>query len=237
MHDDAASLRDFYHRPLGQVVRRLIAARIRARWRKPGASTLIGLGFATPYLGSFRGEVACIGALMPAAQGALVWPDQPPHLSVLVDDHQLPVPDSSVDRLLAIHCLEASESARPLLREMWRVLAPEGRLLLVVPNRRSMWARLDRTPFGHGRPYSRGQLERLLGEALLTPLDWSFALHLPPIERRVVLRSALAIERLGARVSPALGGVIIVEAKKELLLPVGGQKLARRIGSLVTVRP
>jgi alpha-ketoglutarate-dependent 2,4-dichlorophenoxyacetate dioxygenase len=50
---------------------------------------------------------------------------------------------------------------------------PEGRLLLIVPNRRGIWARLDSTPFGHGRPYSRGQLERLLGDALFTPLEWT----------------------------------------------------------------
>ena len=34
----------------------------------------MGLGFAVPYLGMFRGEAARLGALMPASQGALVWP-------------------------------------------------------------------------------------------------------------------------------------------------------------------
>ena len=42
--------------------------------------------------------------------------------------------------------LEWSEKPRDLLRELWRVLAPNGRLLLVVPNRRGLWARVDTTP-------------------------------------------------------------------------------------------
>ncbi|MGH6816079.1 MAG: methyltransferase domain-containing protein, partial [Hyphomicrobiaceae bacterium] len=181
MHLDVADLRDFYARPLGGVVRRLLGHRIRARWRQVTGLTVIGLGFPVPFIGGFRGEALRLGAFMPAEQGAIVGPTDGPSHSVLVDEAQLPLPDNCVDRLLAVHCLEFSERGRVLLREMWRVLAPEGRLLLIVPNRRGIWARSDHTPFGHGRPFSRGQLERLLVGALFSPLDWGHALHLPPI--------------------------------------------------------
>lgn len=230
------ALRDFYGRPLGQLVRRLLLARIRARWRHINGETLIGLGFASPYLGAFRTEAQRIGAFMPASQGALVWPTNGPGSSVLVDEEQLPLADSSVNRLLAVHCLEVAERTRPLLREMWRVLAPEGRLLMVVPNRSGVWARLDTTPFGQGRPYSRGQLQQLLGDALFTPLDWTNALYVPPIERQMVLRSATAFERVGSRLSHRLGGVIIVEARKELTAPIGKGAQASPIGVLVPAR-
>jgi SAM-dependent methyltransferase len=235
MHLDVSELRDFYTRPLGLTVRRLLAHRIRARWRRVGGETLIGLGFAVPFLGSFRGEALRIGALMPAATGALVWPATGAKMSVLVEEDHLPLPDTSVDRLLVVHYLETVDRVRPVLREMWRVLSPEGRLLMVVPNRRSVWARLDTTPFGHGRPYSRGQLEQLLSDALFTPFEWSMALHVPPLERKMVLRSSTAFERVGARLSPAFGGVIIVEARKELAAPIGNVPV-RTLGSLVTVR-
>ena len=214
MHLDVTELRDFYARPIGQITRRVLTRRIRERWPNIKGQTLIGLGFVTPYLGAFRNESRRIGALMPASQGAIVWPAAGPVMSVLVDEERLPLPDNAVDRMIAVHCLEGAERVRPLLREIWRVLAPDGRLLLIVPNRQSMWARLDSTPFGHGRPYSRGQLERLLGDALFTPIDWTHALHMPPFERRFILRSAATFERLGARVTPTFGGVIVVEAKK-----------------------
>ncbi len=233
MHD-VVNLRDFYNRPLGSVVRRLLTRRIRAHWRNVQDSQLMGLGFAAPYLGSFRGEASRLGALMPADQGALVWPASGNVHTVMVDEAMLPLGDASIDRLLAVHCLEASERAAPLLREMWRVLAPEGRLLLIVPNRRGVWARVDTTPFGHGRPYSRGQLELLLRDALFTPLEWTAALYMPPINRHWLVRWANLFERAGSRLWPGFAGVIIVEARKELMgaLPKGAP--ARRQTRLAT---
>ncbi len=236
MHLDVSDLRDFYATPLGQLVRRLLAHRIRARWRGLGGMTLAGLGYPIPYLGAFRGEALRLAALMPAGQGALVWPRSGAVLSVLVEDDNLPLPDNTVDRLLAIHWLEVAERIRPRLREIWRVLSPEGRLMMVVPNRRGVWARLDTTPFGQGRPYSRGQLDKLLTEALFTPLDWSTALHLPPLDRQILLRSATAWERMGARIWPGFAGVIIVEARKELTAPIGKPVKAEKVADVAAVR-
>ena len=217
MQHDVVGLRDFYHLPLGGIVRRLLTQRIRTRWRSARGRQLVGLGFAVPYIGMFRDEAEGLAALMPAQQGALVWPQSGDVLSVLVDEVQLPLPDSSVDLLLCVHGLEVAERAGPMLREIWRVLAPEGRLLLIVPNRRGLWARFDATPFGHGRPYSRGQLEGLLAEALLSPLEWTSALYMPPLNRAWAVRWATVFERVGARLWPGFAGVIIVEARKELM--------------------
>jgi SAM-dependent methyltransferase len=148
----------------------------------------------------------------------------------------LPLADASIDRLLGVHCLEVSERTEALLREMWRVLTPEGRLLLIVPNRRGIWARLDSTPFGHGRPYSRGQLERLLADALFTPLEWTSALFMPPLDRQWLVRWATGFERIGARLWPGFAGVIIVEARKELMGAIPKTAPARRVERLATVR-
>jgi SAM-dependent methyltransferase len=236
MQHDVVGLRTFYHMPLGGIVRRLLTQRIRARWRHARGCRLIGLGFAVPYIGMFRDEADGVAALMPASQGALVWPQTGDVLSVLVDEVMLPLPDSSVDLLLCVHCLEVAESTRPMLREIWRVLSPEGRLLLIVPNRRGIWARLDTTPFGHGRPYSRGQLERLLGDALFSPVEWGSALYMPPFNRQWLVRWATVFERLGARVWPGFAGVIIVEARKELMGAVPKAVPARRKEQLATAQ-
>src|SRR5215468_2179007 len=236
MHPDVFDLRNFYNRPLGVVVRRLLTSRIRARWRSVHGAPLMGLGFAIPYIGMFRGEASRLGALMPAAQGALAWPASGPGASVMVEEAMLPLADASIERLLGVHCLEGSERTGALLREMWRVLTPEGRLLLVVPNRRGIWARLDSTPFGHGRPYSRAQLERLLGESLFTPLEWASALFMPPLDRQWLVRWATGFERIGARLWPGFAGVIIVEARKELMGAVPKRAPARRVKQLATVR-
>jgi SAM-dependent methyltransferase len=218
------------------MVRRILAHRIRARWRRCHGLTLMGLGFAIPYLGSFRGEVTRLGALMPSTQGAVVWPSSGNVNSVVVDEDELPLPDNCVDRMVVVHCLETTDQAHALLREIWRVLTPEGRLLIIVPNRSGVWARFDVTPFGYGRPYSQTQLERLLTEALLSPVEWGAALHLPPLDNRLVLRSAMTLERMGARLTPAFAGVLLVEARKEVALPLAKPSLARRLTDLMPVR-
>jgi SAM-dependent methyltransferase len=231
MHLDVTDLKDFYARPLGHVVRRLLGARLRKRWGDIKGCRTFGLGFATPYLGAFRGQAEPLGALMPASLGAIPWPELGQTSSVLVDETDLPLIDEIADRILLVHMLEWSEKSRELLREIWRVLAPNGKLLLIVPNRRGLWARVDTTPFGYGSPFSRTQLAHLLKEAMFSPEEWQYALYMPPFNWRVLLRWPLFWERLGLVLWPTFSGVIMVEATKQVYaaVPVREAKMRRRI--------
>jgi len=157
------------------------------------------------------------------------WPNAKPALSALVDEFELPLPDATVDRVVLVHALEMSQDATALLREIWRVMASGGQLLAVVPNRRGLWARMDTTPFGHGRPYSRSQITHLLREAWFTPVDWSEALYVPPIQRGWFLRSAVAWERAGATISAPFAGVHIVEATKQVYRAIPAKREKRRL--------
>jgi len=233
MSIDAGELWSFYDRPLGHNVRRLLGMRIRSRWRHIEGETLFGLGYASPLMGSFRGEARRIGSMMPAQQGAVVWPHAGDSMTVLVEPDNLPLPDGSVDRLIVVHCLEHAERVDEVLREIWRVMAPEGHALFIVPNRGGIWARVDSTPFGQGRPYTRRQLEGLLRQAMLTPIDFAGALRMPPVERKLFLRSAVAFERIGARIVPGFAGVMMLEARKELLRPTPKGTPATSLSDLV----
>jgi SAM-dependent methyltransferase len=166
---------------------------------------------------------------MPAGQGVVKWPSARPSLTALVEDNELPLPDAAVDRVLLVHALEMSHDAESILREAWRVLAAGGRLLAVVPNRRGLWARMDTTPFGHGRPYSRPQITYLLRQTLFTPTGWSEALYVPPIPRNWFLRSARAWERTGATISAPFAGVHIVEAMKQVYRAIPARREKRRL--------
>ncbi len=85
--------------------------------------------------------------------------------------------------------------------------------------------------FRDGRGYSSA---RILREAGFTATDWASALYVPPFERKLFVKWATGFERVGAKVSSRLGGVIIVEAKKELLAPVATRdRMRARLGSLV----
>lgn len=214
---DAVDLRDFYATALGQVASRLICQRIRAVWPEAPGMSVLGIGYATPYLTHFLGNGAVrVMAAMPAAQGVLHWPADGPGSTALTDETELPFPDLSIDRVLLVHSLETAEQVRPMMREIWRVMSGSGRLLAVVPNRRGIWARLDRTPFGHGQPYSAGQLSRLLRETMFTPVQSHTALFVPPARSRMVLAAAKAWEELGQRGIVPFAGVVMIEATKQI---------------------
>jgi SAM-dependent methyltransferase len=216
MWHDVVDLRDFYETRLGAVARRMVRREIRALWPNVTGQRVLGLGYATPYLRQFLGEAERVLAFMPSSKGVVHWPADRPGLTALVDEADLPLPDFSVDRVLLVHGLESSEYQRELLREVWRVLTGEGRLLVVAPNRRGIWARLERTPLGWGQPYSTGQLSRLLRDNMFTPTRSSRALYVPPLRSHAFLRSAPAWERIGSRWFPTFGGVVAIEAGKQL---------------------
>ncbi len=215
MQLDAAELADFYETPLGLMTRRIIGRQLRVIWPSIKGNSLLGYGFAIPYLRPFQAEAERVVALMPAQQGVVVWPPNRP-LVALGDESALPFPDSFFDRILVLHGLEGADATRPLLRQLWRVLAPEGRLLLVAPNRTSLWAQLERSPFGVGRPFSRGELDRLLRGALFEPIAWDRALYVPPFRGRRLVRTGIGWDRVLRKIFPALAGVHLVEAGKSL---------------------
>ena len=227
MSIDVVDLRAFYAERLGTVARYFVGRGIRNLWSDTQGLRMVGIGYAGPYLGLFREEAERCLAFMPAAQGVVKWPTVRPTLSALVDDLELPLPDASIDRVLLVHALENSQNPTALLREVWRVLASGGQLLAVVPNRRGLWARMDTTPFGHGRPYSRSQITSLMRDAWFTPVSWSEALYIPPIQRGWFLRSAVAWERVGATLSAPFAGVHIVDATKQVYRPVPARREKR----------
>ena len=228
MYLDIVDLSAFYSERLGLVARTLIAERLRKNWPSVAGDRILGIGFATPFLADFAHEAERVLAFMPAAQGVVNWPPDGPNAAALVTDDCLPLPDASVDRVLAIHSLEMSAGANDHLREIWRVLAPGGRVIFVVPNRRGIWARVETTPFGFGRPYGRGQLTMLLRDALFSPLGWSTALAVPPLRRRPWVRRGSAWEKIGSVIWPGFAGVLIVEATKQFYQGIPARRHARR---------
>ena len=144
---DVLNLQNFYASPLGEVSRRLVSRVIRARWETAAGLAVAALGYGSPYIERFRDTAERCIALMPAEQGVLIWPDERACASALVETQMLPLPDGSIDRLLLAHALETASQPEALLEEVWRIVAPEGRVLIVAPSRRGIWARTDATPY------------------------------------------------------------------------------------------
>jgi SAM-dependent methyltransferase len=225
---DVVDLRDFYLSPLGQVARRMIRRAVRIVWPDLRDMRLLGIGYTTPFLSALSADTERTIAVMPAGLGVLGWAPEGRNIVGLADEGELPFADYSIDRVLLVHGLETSDEARPMLKEIWRVLAGGGRLLVIAPNRRGIWARLDRTPFGSGLPYTVSQLSQLLRDEQFTPIGSHAALFVPPHASRMMLRSAPAWERIGKRWFPTVAGVVMVEAGKQIYAKPTAIRVPRR---------
>lgn len=212
MRRDALELERFYASRRGMVAKSMIERRLETIWPDLRDLDILGLGYATPYLADMRDSARRAVAFMPAGQGAII--EAGPSHTAMGDETHLPFPDALFDRVLVIHMLEEAESLQAMLRETWRVLAPEGRIVIVTAARAGAWALMDSTPFGHGRPFSRGQLTRLLSDAMFQTTAWSRALYVPPYNWAARMGLAKAWEHIGEKVWASLGGVIMVEAVK-----------------------
>ena len=221
MHLDVQDLRNFYYRSaLGRAVQKTLREELRKCWPEAKGQTVVGFGFAVPFLRPYLKEARRVTALMPGPQGVIAWPQGMPNVSVLCEETLWPLETGHVDKLLVMHGLEASERPADLLDECWRVLGPGGSALFVVPNRAGLWSRSDRTPFGFGRPYSQSQLESQLKAHSFLPERHLHTLYQPPSTRRFWRKTAGMWEHLGGSLSMiAAGGVLIVEASKRVHAP------------------
>ena len=213
---DILTFRSFYQTVLGEKVFSTITNKLALKNCDVAGERVLGLGYVTPYLEQLKDRSERCFAFMPAHQGACVWPSADKVATALVFEEDLPLSDSAVDRIILIHSLEFAENAREMLSEMWRVLAPNGRIIIVVPNRRGLWARNDHTPFGSGQPYSRQQLLQLLHETNFSVVKIGEALYFSPSGGALARGFSAVYEPLARSFFPYFGGIIVCEAQKRL---------------------
>ncbi len=218
MHPDVAEIDKFYRQSaLGQFAKVQLARHLNNMWPDLRGLFLVGFGYTPPILSKPRQAVGRLACLMPNRQGVRAWPENEPNVSILANESEWPFATGVADRIVMLHALETSHNVAALLDECWRVLAPEGRVLMIVPNRAGLWSQSERTPFGVGRPFTAGQLSQILRHRRFGVIHSRTALFAPPSQRRFWIRSAPLWEKMG-RHAPLnfAGGALLVEAHKRV---------------------
>lgn len=220
---NVVDLREFYASPLGKATQAVLTRKIASYHSAQVDSRLMGLGYALPFMSGDANDLA----FMMARSGVVHWPDAGRVQSALVDELDLPLPDNSIEQAMVVHGLEFSESPCDMLQELWRVLTPQGKLILVVPNRRGLWAASDATPFGLGQPFSSSHLAKLLKDAQFSQTTISPALFMPPRQKLLELGMVGIFEKFGSVVFGGLSGVLIAVATKQVYAYVSGRAVRR----------
>jgi SAM-dependent methyltransferase len=217
------SAASFYLTPRGRAAEAVLKDRMKAFWPDLQGQSVLGVGYPEPFLKLWQGQAYRCVAAIPAA----LAPAQDGHACLVAED-RLPFPDLSFDRILLVHAVDAADDARRLLREVWRVLKDDGRVLVVAPNRNGIWAHVETTPFGHGQPYSARQLAALLSAAMFRAERRDAALFVPPVNLGMVLRGWPVWEQVGHAVAQKLSGVTLIEAVKDAYAGMPTGAVARR---------
>lgn len=229
----AYDLKSFYNGFNGQVIRKIIREKILRLWPDAKNLSIMGYGYALPYLRPYmEGHVDRIYNIMPAQLGVHNWPPEGPNRVCLSEENALPLETNSVDRIIMVHGLEFLDTPEESFEELWRVLKSTGRIIIVVPNRMGLWARADWNPFGQGKPYSSRQVEAFLKDNLFVHERTSYALFSPPFKSNLLLRTAHFFEAIGPYLYPALGGVAVIEASKQLYAGKGTKVYAKAPSNL-----
>lgn len=234
---DVIEYYNFYQTDLGAMCHKLIARKIRHIWPSVHHKRILGYGYTHPYLGIFQQEADRVLSAMPAPLGVVAWPEAQMNRAVLVEENLFPFPDRSLDYMLVVHAFEHTDSPTSLLREMWRVLADDGRALLIVPNRRGLWASTVATPFGYGHPYTGRQLYDVINDSLFLPSKPIYSLYPPPFRSFLNTQFYESIESVGEKGFKKLGGVVLLEMQKQVLCPPRKKILRRWVPHIFIPRP
>lgn len=219
----ASDLDDFYASRLGKAVDFLLMKRMGDLWGDCKNLNVLGMGYARPLLLGYAGTAKACIATTPHMGRETAWAATERGVSTcLAAEDRLPFSDGTFERIILLHAIEEADSPRAVLREAWRLLAPEGRMLVAVANRKGLWSLFENTPFGHGRPWTRRQLIAYLDDHLFQVTASTTAVHLPPVKWGPLAAGAEGWERVGELLTPGFGGVVMVEAVKRLYARPGG---------------
>lgn len=142
---------------------------------------------------------------------------------VLAEPDFLPFDRESMDLVVLPHILETSRNPHQVLREVDRILMPEGRVVISGFNPWSLWGLRQRTPFL--KPWLPAEVEQQVSLARLK--DWfkllsfdidlgHFGCYVPPCRSEKWLNRMSFFESAGDRWWPACGGVYVISAVKRV---------------------
>ena len=207
---DVGKMDAFYNGTLGQMVSKSLSNELSKLWSPTNTTSNIVVGFPLDF---FPSDVIC-PVLMPTEIGRMPLEYENSVYSVLIDSKSWPLESDTVDYIFITHALEFIPDQQNFLLEAKRVLKSAGKLILMVPHRGGLWSKADATPFGHGTPFSKGQIFKILKNSGLSPEKCIRSLFLPPFADKLPKALSDQIEIIGEHLLQLLGGVLIVEATK-----------------------
>jgi SAM-dependent methyltransferase len=153
------------------------------------------------------------------------------------DPRDLPIASNSIDLVLLPHVLEFDQHPHQILREVHRVLMPEGNVLISSFNPWSLWGFRRAVARGSAYPWSGRFISLMRMKDWLTLLGLEvvagqMSCYAPPFRQEKWLQRFHFMEAAGDRWWPIAGGVYFLQAVKRvrglrLIMPKWSDRLAQ----------
>lgn len=144
-------------------------------------------------------------------------------VELVADADELPLESDSVDTIIAHHCLEFADDPHQVLREIHRVLTPQGRLLLIGFNPYSFQGintrvrgLLGNALWSQHRPVGENRMTDWLHLLGCEVLDCVRLYGLPPLGGDRLRRYMIRCDAWSTRHNLPVGGVYILHATKNI---------------------
>lgn len=162
--------------------------------------------------------------------------DETSQPSVYAYGDALPIATDSVDVALLHHTLEFEKDPHSVLREVDRILIPDGHIVIVGFNPWSFWGmrrvlrRRRCSPPWCGRFFSLVRVRDWMALLGFDVIEVRHRFFRPPIKRAGLMRRLAFMDRVGQRLCPHMAAVYIVVAKKRIstLTPIKPRWRPRR---------
>ena len=143
------------------------------------------------------------------------------HADLMASNEALPFDEASVDLIIAPHILEQMAEPYELLKEIHRVLMPEGRLIISGFNPMSLWGIKKLLSFDIDYPWNTkfiplSKIKEWLPIIGLEMAEGKMGCYVPPIQQSSWLKKLQTMEKLGDRWWPMLGGFYFLVIQKRV---------------------
>jgi SAM-dependent methyltransferase len=215
-HNNPGCLQHWYRSPLGSLLADAELELINGILRRLFGYNIIALGVPSgrdllaesPILHRYR---------IDSAQPVFGAP-----LDLLAQPACLPVASDCMDVVVVPHVLECAGDPDAVLREVDRVLIPEGHVILLGFNPASLWGAWRALATGRRQTVWRRQfISATKVSQWLTSLGFQvvsirYGFYRPPLQRRGLLKKFTWMECLGIKWWPRCGGFYVLTAKKRV---------------------
>ena len=222
MYLDFSNYQKFYNSSIGNLLARHLEFKLKKYCYLYDHQNVGCFGYCLPYMNFLKNYNLSLSYCYSKRMGTSNE-DISNTNKILIDEDSIPFQDSFFDHVFLIHYLENTYNTQVSLREIWRTLAPEGLLYLVIPNKKSSWYLSSKSPFSSGNGFSKKQISNLLNDSFFEIQSIERQVYFPNKDFFLVKKNKDLIDKFGSFFFKYFNGVYLCVVKKKIYANITGQ--------------